>query len=135
MQVSTEVNVSHFLIVVCDDFDEVTHDVGKESYTTEHDNDSNESLVIADWVIISVAYSTQCGKCIVTTYYQLVRSCIFLQIKFFNECILTIQIAINGTEQKPKAPNKISQYNSNHYKPDNFINIKHFILSYDLVVT
>ena len=59
MQFATLVDNSHFLFIVGDNFDEVTHDVRKESHTTKHDHNGEDSFVVGNGEIVSISNRTQ----------------------------------------------------------------------------
>ncbi len=58
MKVTTFVYYSHLLFIVANDFNEVTHDVREESYTTQHNYNCQDSLLLADRVVVSITYCT-----------------------------------------------------------------------------
>jgi hypothetical protein len=77
VEISALVRVSHLLVEVTDDFNEVTHDVREESYSSKHDEDGNASFGIVHGIVISVANCTEGGQGKVAASDELV-GCLFL---------------------------------------------------------
>jgi len=133
MQVSTFVNNTHFLFVVANNFNEVTHNIREESNSTKHDNNSNDSLIVTDWIIISVTHSTKCCKSIVTTDDELM--CLVFLVKFvFLDERVRLSVVVNGTEHKPDAADEISDDDSDDNKSKDLVNIQHHILGHNLFI-
>lgn len=69
VKVTALIHSSHFLLVVANDLNEVSHDVGKEGNASQHDQYCDDSLDVADRVVVTISDGTECGKCKVTTDY------------------------------------------------------------------
>jgi hypothetical protein len=49
---------AHFELIVLQNLNKVTHDVREEGDAAKHDNDSHNSLSIANWVEITISNCT-----------------------------------------------------------------------------
>lgn len=78
MQIGGLVDDAHLLLIITDNFDEITHDITEECNTTKHDNNRNNSLHIADREVIAVAHSAQRCQRIVATNDKLELFILFL---------------------------------------------------------
>ena len=83
------VDVTHFVFIVGNDLDEVSHDVGKESNAAKHDQNGSNSLQIGNRKVISISDSGKSGQRIVTTNDEL-RCPVF--IGFSSELVVSYKI-------------------------------------------
>lgn len=72
MKITTFVNNTHFLFIVADNFNEITHDIWEESDTTKHNDYSYDSFIVANWEVVTISNSTERCQSIVATHDKLV---------------------------------------------------------------
>ena len=118
----TFVDGAHFLLLVFNDLKNVTHYIREESNSTKHNNNCNDSLIVTDWIIISITHSTKCCKSIVTTDDQLM--CLIFLVKFvFLDERVRLSVVVNGTEHEPDAADEISNDDGDDNKSKDLVNI------------
>ena len=122
MQITTLINNSHFLFVVADNLNEVTHYIGEEGHSTKHNDNRNNSLIIADWIVISVSNCTQSSECIVATDDQFVGLVFFVQFVFLNERI-RLRVIIDRAEHEPDTTDEIGDDNGNDDESKDLVDI------------
>ena len=135
IKISTLVWWSHISFHVCNNLDEVTHNIRKEGHSTKLNDQGDEPFLVANWIIVSITHCTQCGQSKVTTYDQLMDAFFVLQVKFLDESVCVFKFSVYSTEQEPEATNEVSQDDSDEDKTHHFVDLKHLILHYDLIVT
>lgn len=128
MKVAAFVHYSHFLLVVTDDFDKVAHNIREEGYTAKHNNHSNNSFIVTDRIVISIADCAECGQCVVTAYYQLVGLILAFKLKILYESVLLWQVLVERTEEEPEAANEVCDYYCNYDESEYLIDVDDHIL-------
>jgi hypothetical protein len=134
MQITTLVNNAHLLFIVADDLNEVTHDIRKESYTSKHNHNRNDSLVITDWIVVTITHCTECSKSVVATDNELMGLIFLVQMILLDKGIW-LSFVVNITEHEPYTSNEISYNDSNNDKSEDLVNIQHHVLGHYLLVS
>ena len=134
MEVAALVNDSHILLVVADNLDEVTHDIREEGHSTKHNKTCKYSLPGANWVVVSVANSTQGSQGIVAADNELVGVFFRFKLEIGYKRYLTFFIDVYMAEVEPSTADEIGDDDGNYNKPENLINIHEHVLSDNLFI-
>ena len=131
MQVTTSVNNTHILLIITDDLNKVTHDVGEEGNTTKHDDHCNYSFSAAHWEIVTITHCTKGSEGIIATNNELVSITLVSKLILGNPGHSSSHFAV----VEPEATNEVSNNHSNDDQSEDFINIHHHILCNNLLVS
>ena len=113
VQIAGVVDVTHFLLVVTDDFDETAHDVGEEGHAAKHDDHCEDALLIADREVVTVADGAQGREREVAAYEQLVHFVVvhFAEVVVLDEVVFLVLFSLGllcVAVVPPEAPDKVS---------------------------
>lgn len=134
VKVTAFVDHAHFLFVIANDLDEVSHNVGEERNTTKHNDNSYDPLVVADWVVVTISNSTERCKSIVATNNQLMSLVLLIELVLLDEGV-RLCVVVNGAEHEPDATDEVSDDDGNDDQTEDLVDIEHHVLSHDLFVS
>ena len=157
MKVSTLVDYSHFLLVIGNNLNEVSHNVRKESNSPQHDPNRHQPFDVANWEVISIPHGWQRCESKVATDSKLRHIILnFVKAKMFDESVslrllvstvilienipLDMLVLWKGLskswwKQKPKAPYEIRDDNRNDNKSENFIKVEKHVLGNNFLIS
>ena len=133
MQVSTLINHTHFLFIIADNLNKVTHYIGKEGHSTKHDDNCNDPLVVADWIVVTITDCTQSCEGVIATDDQLVGLVFLVQFVLFYERI-GLCVVIDGAEHEPDAADEIGDDDGDDDESKDLVDIQHHVLGHNLFI-
>ena len=107
-QITTLVLYTHLFLIVADDLDEVTHDVGEECYSTKHQNNCKNSFFVTDRKVISVSNSAETCQDIVARDQQLdIFRDGLLSFSFFDHVPMIFNFLVNFRQTQSELGDEI----------------------------
>jgi len=125
-------------LVILQNLNKVTHNIGKEGNTTEHNDNSQNPFRITNGIVVTIANGTQCGQGIVAGDNQLMhlRITIFQSKSImFDEIVLVrVRGGLVLTKVPPAASNKVCYDHGNDNQSKDLINIEQEVVLHNSFV-
>lgn len=133
MQVSNLVYKPHLLFIVRYDFNKAAHDVRKESNSTKHQENCNESFHVANGIIVTIPDSGECRECVIAAYdkFSPIRNILEVKMSHKSHPVFNIILGVQVVRYHvPKTADKISYEERNYHEAKYSIHVHEHVYSY-----
>ena len=137
-KITSFVNEAHFALPLADVLNEVSHDIGEESDTTEHDDNCDDHLHVTDWKDIAITHGRQGCDGEITGLYDLSSFCLLIFQEYIIPCSIRIILSLLRIEllrdEEPATSKKVRDEHTNEYESEDLVNVHYKILFDDLLI-